>query len=86
MQAADQLDDDVDIGVENCTKVFGPDYVAWNPRLFLAFDIAIADMGEAELSIAIFALAENFSHGAAHVPETYEGNSARGETISGRGG
>ena len=71
MQAADQFDDNVDIGVENCTKVFGPDYVAWNPRLFLALHIAIADMGEAKLVVRILTLAENFGHGTAHGSETY---------------
>jgi hypothetical protein len=54
--------------------------------LFLALYIAIADVGEAELAVAFLALAEDFGHCAAYGSETYEGNSARGGTISGRGG
>ena len=82
-QTTDQLNDDVGVGLKNRVEVVGPDYVAWHPRLLLAFDAPIADVRQAEQAIAT--LAENLGHGAAYGSEAHEGNTARGTTIRSTG-
>ena len=74
IQAADQFDHDVGVGAEHRLNVVGPDDIAWNPGLLLLFDVAVADVGEAERLVV--ALAQNFGDGAADGSEADEGDAA----------
>ena len=70
MKAADQLNDDVGVGVENGLEVLGPNDVVRHPGLLLSFEVAIADLRQAEQAIST--LTENLGHGAAHGSEAHQ--------------
>ena len=46
IETAGKLDDDIDIGGEDCVDVFAPDHARGNPIDALARDAAIEDVGE----------------------------------------
>ena len=71
-EAADQLDDDIDIGAENLVEVLGPDNCGGDPVGFFAGYAAVKHMRE--LEAVGFEVAENACDGAAHGAESQEGD------------
>jgi hypothetical protein len=61
-------------------EIVCPNDAARHPRLLLAFEVAIADVGEAEQAIA--SLAKYLGHWATDGAETNKGNPARGSSIA----
>ena len=69
-EAADQLDDDVDVGVEDFVEVLGPDDGGGDPVGFFAGHAAVEDVRE--LEAVGFQVAENAGDGAAHGAESQD--------------
>src|SRR5208337_529321 len=75
----------VGVGIENGPEIFRPDHIPRNPRLLLALDVSIADVGQAQRAIAAFT--KNLGYCAANGSEAYQRYPARGTAIpQNRGG
>ena len=71
-EAAHQLDDDVDVGVEDFVEVLGPDHGGGDPGGLFAGHAAVEDMRE--LEAVGLQVAENARDGAADGAESQEGD------------
>lgn len=79
MEATDQLHDNVSVGAENRTDIFGPNHITRHPRLLLSLDVPIADVGQAKQTIAAFT--QNFGDSAANGSKAYQGDAGRGGAV-----
>jgi hypothetical protein len=72
VEAADQLNHDLDIRIDDLPEVVGPNYVARYPGLLFSLEVAVADVCEAKQPVG--ALAQNFCDIAAYGSKADEGN------------